>query len=189
MGTEKVEDTAENQHGSSIPSRAAETASAGTAAEATDLASQSPGTDELKKAYDELNDQFLRLAADFDNYKRRMAKEQNLRITTAIEQFTGEILEVMDNLERAEKTDDAHLREGLTQIRKLFTAILGRHGVQPIDCLNKPFDPAAHEAIAYVPADAADGVVIDQVARGYRMNDRIIRCAKVAVSKGNNREA
>jgi molecular chaperone GrpE len=181
MGTEKVEDTAEDQHGSSP---------AGTAAEkAADVASQSPGTDELKKAYDELNDQFLRLAADFDNYKKRMAKEQNLRITTAIEQFTVEILEVMDNLERAEKTDDAHLREGLNQIRKLFMAILSRHNIQPIDCLNMQFDPVAHDAVAYVPADAADGVVIDQVARGYRMNDKIIRCAKVAVSKGKNKEA
>ncbi|MDN7025824.1 nucleotide exchange factor GrpE [Methanoculleus sp. FWC-SCC1] len=140
--------------------------------------------EELRKAYDDLNDRFLRLAADFDNYQRRMARELDTRTTFAIEAFAAEILDVLDNFERAEAADDASLREGLEQIKKLFTAILQRHEIVPIDCVGRPFDPQGHEAVAYVPADAPEGTVIDEVIRGYCMKDKVIRCAKVVVSRG-----
>ena len=107
-------------------------------AESADAAS--PALEELQKAYDDLNSRHLRLAADFDNYRKRMAREIDARTTFAIEEFAVELLDVMDNFERAEKTDGAGLREGMEQIRKLFATILERHGITPIECRNLPFD-------------------------------------------------
>jgi molecular chaperone GrpE len=144
----------------------------------------SPALEELQKAYDDLNNRHLRLAADFDNYRRRMARELDARTTFAIEGFAVELLEVVDNFERAEKANGAALTEGMEQIRKLFATILERHGIRLMECRNLPFDPERHEAIAYVPSDAEEGTVIDEVVRGYCMQDKVIRCAKVVVSKG-----
>jgi molecular chaperone GrpE len=140
--------------------------------------------EELRKAYDDLNDRFLRLAADFDNYQRRMARELDTRTAFAIEAFAVELLDVLDNFERATAADDACLREGLEQIKKLFTAILQRHEIAPITCSGRPFDPREHEAVAYIPADAPEGTVIEEVIRGYCMKDKVIRCSKVVVSRG-----
>ncbi|NLN08987.1 MAG: nucleotide exchange factor GrpE [Methanoculleus thermophilus] len=150
--------------------------------ETTDAAP--PTLEELQKAYDDLNDRYLRLAADFDNYRKRMARELDARTTFAIEEFAVELLDVVDNFERAEKADGAGLKEGMEQIKKLFMTILERHGIKPIECRNLPFDPERHEAIAYVPSEAEEGTVIDEVIRGYCMQDKVIRCSKVVVSKG-----
>lgn len=144
----------------------------------------SPALEELQKAYDDLNSRHLRLAADFDNYRKRMARELDARTTFAIEEFAVELLEVVDNFERAERAEDAGLKEGMEQIRKLFMTILERHGIKPIECRNLPFDPERHEAVAYIPSDAEEGTVIDEAIRGYCMQDKVIRCAKVVVSKG-----
>jgi molecular chaperone GrpE len=146
--------------------------------------------DEHKKAYAELNDQFLRLAADFENFKKRTARDRENSISLANERFAIDILEVVDNLERALKSDDTHLREGILQIQQLLFEQLLRHGINPVDALKKPFNPAEHEAIAHITSDEKAGTVIDVVARGYRMHDKVIRYAKVAVSKGiqNNQE-
>jgi molecular chaperone GrpE len=149
-----------------------------------------PLTDELdeqKKAYAELNDQFLRLVADFENFKKRTARDREISISLANERFAIDILEVVDNLERALKADDTHLREGIRQIQQLLSAQLLRNGINPIDALKKQFNPSEHEAIAHVTSDETVGTVIDVVARGYRMHDKVIRYAKVAVSKGNQK--
>jgi molecular chaperone GrpE len=144
-----------------------------------------PEQDEQNKAFAELNDQFLRLAADFENFKRRTSKERESIVALANERFAIDLLEVVDNFDRALKSDDSHLREGLEQIRQLFGVQLQRHGIMPIDSLNKPFNPVEHEAIALVPSGEPEGTVIDEVTKGYRMNEKVIRHAKVAVSKGN----
>jgi molecular chaperone GrpE len=146
--------------------------------------SGSPEPDEQKKAFAELNDQFLRLAADFENFKRRTARERESVVALANERFAIDLLEVADNFDRALKSDEAHLREGLLQIRDLLNAQLQRHGITPIDSLKKSFNPAEHEAIAHVSSGEPEGTVIDEVSRGYRMNEKVIRHAKVAVSKG-----
>jgi molecular chaperone GrpE len=147
--------------------------------------SGSPEPDEQKKAFAELNDQFLRLAADFENFKRRTCKERESVVALANERFAIDFLEVVDNFDRALKSDDSHLREGLEQIRQLLGATLQHHGIMPIDSLNKPFNPKEHEAIAHIPSGEPEGTVIDEVAKGYKMNEKVIRPAKVAVSKGN----
>jgi len=147
--------------------------------------SGNPGPDEQKKAFVELNDQFLRLAADFENFKRRTFRERESVVALANERFVIDILEVVDNFDRALKSDDSHLREGVEQIRQLLNAQLQRHGIIPMDSLNKPFNPMEHEAIAHVASGEPEGTVIDEITRGYWMNEKVIRHAKVAVSKGN----
>jgi molecular chaperone GrpE len=144
-----------------------------------------PEPDEQKMAFAELNDQFLRLAADFENFKRRTSKERESVAALANERFAIDLLEVVDNFDRALKSDDSHLREGLEQIQQLFNGKLQRHGIMPIDSLNKPFNPREHEAIVHIPSKEPEGTVIDEVAKGYKMNEKVIRFAKVAVSKGN----
>src|SRR4030042_5447939 len=141
-----------------------------------------------KTAYAELNDQFLRLAADFENFKKRSARERELLVSLAIERFAIDILEVLDNFERAIQSDDAHLREGVNQIQQLLHDRLLRNGITPVDPRKKQFNPSEHEAVAHIASDEPAGSVIDVVARGYRMNDRVIRYAKVAVSKGNQKD-
>jgi molecular chaperone GrpE len=143
------------------------------------------GPDEQKKAFAELNDQFLRLAADFENFKRRTSKERESIVALANERFAIDFLDVVDNFDRALKSDDSHLREGLEQIRQLLDVQLQRHGIMPIDSLNKPFNPVEHEAIAHVSSGEPEGTIVDVVATGYKMNEKVIRYAKVAVSKGN----
>ena len=138
-----------------------------------------------KKAFSELNDQLLRLAADFENFKKRSAREREAYISHANERFAIDILEVVDNFERALKADDTHLREGILQIQQLLNAQLLRNGIIPLDAQKKQFNPAEHEAIAHVTSDEPAGTIIDEVSRGYRMHDKVIRYAKVAVSKGN----
>ena len=136
--------------------------------------------------YNELNDRFLRLAADFDNFRKRTARDREAFTHAANERFAVDVLEVADNLERALKSDDSHIREGVLQIRQQLADILARHGVTPIDALKKSFNPAEHEAIVHIPSPEKAGIVIDEVTRGYRMHDKVIRYAKVAVSKGSD---
>jgi molecular chaperone GrpE len=141
-----------------------------------------------KKAFAELSDQLLRLAADFENFKKRTARDRENSISLANERFAIDILEVVDNFERALKTDDTHLREGILQIRQLLNAQLLRNGITPLDAQKKQFNPAEQEAIAHITSEEPAGTVIDEVSRGYRMQDKVIRYAKVVVSKGNQKD-
>lgn len=152
----------------------------------TELASPSPG--ELQREYQELNDRFLRLAADFENFRKRTERDLEVRVRFAIEEFAIELLEVIDNFERALKEEDEAAREGLVQIHKLFRTILERHGIRPLEAVGKPFNPAEHEAVVCIPSDREEGIIVEEFCQGYSMHDRVIRCAKVAVSKGNEGE-
>jgi len=172
-----MEDDSTNREQESVPGKAPESTPA----------VESSGQEGLKRQYDELNDRFLRLAADFENFRKRAAREQERLITCASEQLAADMLEVIDNLDRAVRSDDAHLREGVERIRALCSSILERHGVMPIESCEKAFDPRVHEAIAHVPSDKPEGIIIDELCKGYRMHDKVIRFAKVAVSKGNGK--
>lgn len=137
---------------------------------------------------EELNDKYLRLAADFENYRKRTERDLNTHIRYAIEKFAVELIEVIDNFDRALASESGSAREGLEQISKLFTSILARHGIQPVESVGKNFNPAEHEAVLCIPSDKEEGIIIDEVCKGYRMHDKIIRCAKVTVSKGQESE-
>jgi len=143
--------------------------------------------EEHKKAYAELNDQLLRLAADFENFKKRTARDREIFIALANERFAIDILEIADNLERALRSDDTHIREGIIQIQQLLNAQLLHNGITPIDALKSSFNPEVHEAIAQIISEESAGTVIEVVSKGYRMHDKVIRYAKVIVSKGNQK--
>jgi molecular chaperone GrpE len=142
---------------------------------------------DLQRSYDELRDRYLRLAADYDNFRKRSTRENEAVIREQVERFARDILEGMDDLDRALQSDGTMLREGLEQIRQVFLTSLARHGIRPVEAKGLPFNPREHEPIASVESDEPEGTVIQEVSRGYAREDRIIRFAKVIVSKGKEK--
>jgi molecular chaperone GrpE len=147
-----------------------------------------PGPEQSKQQLAEMHEKYLRLAADFDNYRRRTERDLSANIRYAIEKFAVDLIEVIDNFDRALAADPSAAREGLEQINKLFQTVLASHGITPMDSVGSRFNPADHEAVVCIPSDKEEGIVVDEVCKGYRMHDRVIRCAKVAVSKGRESE-
>ncbi|MCX7768269.1 MAG: nucleotide exchange factor GrpE [Flavobacteriales bacterium] len=137
----------------------------------------------------ELNDQYLRLYAEFDNYKKRMARERAEFVKMAGREVILAFLPVLDDFERAVKSmesssDLAAVKEGIQLIFKKFQDVLERMGVKPADCCGEPFDPEKHEAVARVPAGPdKSGIVVDMVERGYLLHDRVLRFPKVVVGE------
>lgn len=138
----------------------------------------------------EQEDKFLRLYAEFENYRRRSAREKADYLSSASEQMIMAMLPILDDFERASKnnehvTDVAVIKEGFQLIYTKFLQILESKGLKPVDALNEPFDLNLHEAIANVPVtdESMKGKVIDQVEKGYYLNDKVIRFAKVAVGQ------
>ena len=149
--------------------------------------------DPLEKAQEEiaeLKDRWLRSVAEFENYRKRTLKERAELILNGGEKFITSILPVLDDMERAiengTKTDDPEvLREGMTLIYQKFMKTLESQGVSKIDTENADFDTDVHEAVAMVPGmgDDKKGKVIDCLQQGYKLNDKVIRHAKVAVGQ------
>jgi len=163
---------------------------AGTSEAAVDDAEEK---DPLEKALEdaaELKDKWLRSVAEFDNYRKRTLKERAELILNGGEKFITAILPVLDDMERAiangEKTDDPEvLREGMTLIYQKFMKTLEAQGVSKIETEDADFDTDVHEAVAMVPGmgDDKKGKVIDCLQQGYKLNDKVIRHAKVAVGQ------
>lgn len=145
--------------------------------------------EKLKLQIDKLNDRYLRQAAEFDNYRRRTAKERVELIQTAGRDVITDLLEVLDDSERAEKQMDASsevqpMKEGIQLIFNKLRNILAARGLKPIEALNKDFNVDLHEAVSEVDAGAEmKGKVVAEIQKGYYLNDRIIRYAKVVVGK------
>ena len=148
---------------------------------------------EINKLKDEIavqKDKYLRLLAEFDNFRRRTAKENlELRQTAAKDVITS-LLDVLDDSERAErqiqKTDDAaQIREGVTLVFDKLRKTLQAKGVKAMESINQPFDVEKHEAITEInaPTEKLKGKVLDEVQKGYYLNDKLIRFAKVVVGK------
>lgn len=149
--------------------------------------------EESKKHYDHL----LRVMAEFENYKKRMAKEQESMVKFANEAFFTEALSVIDDFERVEAhvPKDASeqtkaLVEGVLLVHKHLVQVLAKHGLAIVgDDLTK-FDPTVHEAIAYVPNETVPaGSIIEVHRRGYKLFDKLIRAAQVTVSSGPAKKA
>ncbi len=145
---------------------------------------------ELKKQLDEQKDKYLRLFADFDNFKKRNAKERLELILTASKDVIKELLPVIDDFERAIKalennTEAAAAKEGMVLIYNKLTKNLEAKGLKPIEAKGQEFNVELHEAITEIPAPTPDmiGKVIDEIEKGYYLNDKIIRFAKVVVGK------
>lgn len=149
--------------------------------------------DPLAKAQQEiaeLKDKWLRSVAEFENYRKRTLKERAELILNGGEKFITAVLPVLDDMERAiesgAKTEDPEvLREGMTLIHQKFMKILENQGVSKIDTTDADFDTDIHEAVAMVPGmgDDKKGKVIDCLQQGYKLNDKVIRHAKVAVGQ------
>lgn len=149
-------------------------------------AEQSSEADELAK----VKDQLLRTVAEMENVRRRSQRDVENAHKFAVEKLLGDLLPVLDSLEKAEEvalaTDNAAgMAEGISLSLKLFVGILEKAGVAIVDPIGEPFDPQLHEAMAMVPnPDAEPNSVMDVMQRGYTLNGRLVRAAKVIVVKG-----
>jgi molecular chaperone GrpE len=146
--------------------------------------------EKLQLALQEQKDKYLRLMAEFENYKRRTSKERLELIQTAGKEVVVSLLEVLDDCDRAEKTlhsdtDIAKQKEGVQLVFNKIRSTLQAKGVKAMESINTDFDVEKHEAITEIPAptEALQGKVIDEVTKGYYLNDKIIRFAKVVVGK------
>lgn len=148
---------------------------------------------ELEKANDQINeekDKYLRLSAEFDNYRKRTIKEKAELILNGSEKSISSILPIVDDFERALKnmetaTDVAAVKEGVELIYHKFISVLGQNGVKMIETKEKPLDTDYHEAIAVIPApnEELKGKILDCVQTGYMLNEKVIRHAKVVVGE------
>ena len=146
-------------------------------------------TEKLQVELEEQKDKYLRLFAEFDNYKRRTAKERIELFQTAGKDVIVSLLEVMDDCDRAEKQmqksdDTASIKEGIGLVFGKLRTTLSNKGLKAMQSINTEFDVEKHEAITEVPAaDDMKGKVVDEVEKGYYLNEKIIRFAKVVVGK------
>jgi len=138
---------------------------------------------EDQKALDELNDRYLRMAAEYDNYRKRAQKEREAAYTDAAADVLKEILPVIDTLERAAKFGDGDkLSEGVNMTLKMFEEVLGKLGVEEIKALGEQFDPELHNAVMHGESDEhGENVITDVFQKGYKKGDKVIRYAMVKV--------
>ena len=176
-----------------IPENAEEKVESGDESNNSSDSNESAEKSPLEKAQeqiDELKDKYLRSVAEFDNYRKRTLKEKAELILNGSEKAVGAVLPILDDMERAiangEKTDDPQvLREGISLIYAKFQKVLESLGVKEIETADADFDTDVHEAIAMVPGmgDDKKGKVLDCVQKGYKLNEKVIRHAKVAVGQ------
>lgn len=145
---------------------------------------------ELGDKLADINDKYLRLSAEFDNYRKRTLKEKMELVKNAGEQLLVNILPVMDNFERALQsmetaTDVPALREGVELIYSNFKDFLSHNGVKEMECLHVDFDPELQEAVTKIPAPTEElkGKVVDCIQKGYVLNEKVIRFPKVVVGE------
>ena len=146
--------------------------------------------EELKAQVEEQKDRYLRLSAEFDNYRKRTLKERSDMLKTVNGDTLSGMLPVLDDLERAmqsmeKATDVAAVREGVVLIYNKIQEFLKNKGIVEIDAMNQVFDTDLHEAITKIPAPTEDlkGKVVDVIQKGYKIDTKVIRYAKVVVGE------
>jgi molecular chaperone GrpE len=147
-------------------------------------------TEKLKDELDEQRDKYIRLIAEFENYKRRTSKERVEQIQTAGKEVIVSLLEVLDDCDRAEKqilesNDVSQIKEGVLLVFNKLRKTLQMKGLKAMESINTEFDVEKHEAISEVPVaeENMKGKVVDEIQKGYYLNDKLIRFAKVVVGK------
>ncbi len=168
----------------------AENAALGSTAGTTGQETAKDPLTELQEKCDMLNDKYLRLYSDFENYRRRTAKEKLDTVRHSGSQIFKELLPVLDDFERAitaneNDNDIESIKEGFKLIQNKLQHILETNGVKAMDVMEKPFDSTYHEAITNIPAPSNDlkGKVIDVAEKGYFHHDAVLRYAKVIVAQ------
>jgi len=154
----------------------------------TEQAAELSPEEKLQAEVQQLNDKYLRLYAEFDNFKRRTQKERVELLQTAGKDVIVSLLPVLDDFDRALKametaSDVAPVKEGILLVSSKLKNTLAQKGLKDVESINQPFDTDFHEAITNIPAptDELKGKVIDEVEKGYTLNDNVIRFAKVVV--------
>lgn len=154
------------------------------------LAGETDPVEELRQKYDELNDSYLRLHAEFDNFRKRTMKEKADIIKSGGERVLTDMLPFADDFERALQAlhtaeDKEAMVEGMDLIYSKFLNFLNQHGVKEIEALGQPFDADRFEAVTTVAVqdESQKGVVIDCLQKGYQLNDKVIRYPKVIVGE------
>ncbi len=140
---------------------------------------------------DETWDRYVRLNADFDNFRKRAARDREDGMRSSQERLLNKLLPVVDNFDMAmaatgsaQNTTLESLKAGVQMIQGQLKAVLSESGVEEIDAIGKPFDPNLHEALSQMEsADAPEGTVLQQLRKGYKMRDRLLRPASVIVAK------
>lgn len=152
-------------------------------------AAAAPGGDiaALIKERDEARDQALRARAEFINYQKRSKQQAEADRLYAIGNLGHDLLDVLDNLDRAAEalrsSGQEGVASGLEMVHRQFLAVMAKYGVEPIEAIGQPFDPNFHDALMRQPsADAPEGCVVAELSRGYKIHDRVLRPSKVAVS-------
>src|ERR671936_1858102 len=140
---------------------------------------------EVEKERDEYLNDLQRVAAEFENYRKRTARDQEALVARAHERLVKELLPVLDDLERALEAaaehEEAKLEEGVRLVHRELKKILAREGLQEIET-DGQFDPHVHEALLAQPSDEEEGSVIQVVQKGYKLADRVVRPARVVVA-------
>ena len=149
---------------------------------------------ETEKQNKELEDRLIRLAAEFDNYKKRVAKEQNQLIKNANQELISKLLESLDNFSRAldsarNSADIKSLQSGVELIYSQLIDILTKEGLEEIKAVGERFDPYLHEAVLQIESDRPEGTIVDEISKGYKLNGKVIRHSKVVVSRKKNGSA
>jgi molecular chaperone GrpE len=152
--------------------------------------------EELENARQEAGEaraDMLRMQADVENLRKRLVREHEKSRRRALERFMGDLLPVVDSLERGlEAAEDPAatveaLKEGKELIRKMLAKAMGDHGLQVIDPVGQPFDPEIHEAMTMLPSEEfEENIVMEVLQKGYQLHERLIRPAKVVVSRGKS---
>jgi len=145
--------------------------------------------EQLRLEAETARDRMLRIAADFENYKKRMEREKNEFVRYANEKFIKDLIPTIDDLERAiASTNNSNSSEafidGVKIIYKQLNNLLKKYNVEPIEAIDKQFDPNLHEAMMHIPSNKPENSVIEEFQKGYKLHDRIIRPSKVVVSAG-----
>lgn len=142
----------------------------------------------LELELEEFKDKYMRTAAEFDNFRRRNISEKADWIKNANERIVLELCDVLDNFERALHPDvevnPDGFKKGVELIFQQLSNLLKKEGVEKIEALGKEFDPTVHEALAHIPSEMEDNMVAAVIQNGYKMNNKVIRPARVAVSNG-----
>ena len=162
--------------------------SAGAATEPREPEAQDQALDAVRKEKDALQDRLLRVAAEFDNYRKRVERDRRDQAESATAEALSDLLPIIDDLERALKapaTGEAEgFRKGIELIHQQMIELLRKRGAKPIDAVGTDFDPRYHQAVVQESsADHREGEVMEEFARGYMLGDRLLRPAMVKVAK------
>ena len=140
----------------------------------------------LERERDEYLADLKRVAAEFDNFRKRVARDQEAQAARAHEKLVKELLPVLDDLERAlvaaEEHEEAKLEEGVRLVHRELRSALGKEGLVEIET-DGTFDPHVHEALLTQPSEQADGTILEVIQKGYRLGDRVLRPARVVISQ------